>query len=122
MSLSLYFFNSQFLCFSIQTISSYSQRAARLSELMNTRKETPADRLLEAVEFSGNLTAIFHLPFFLGKFHKIHDLDVYGFELGFVQYFCLDVIAVYILLLTLLLLSISKCFKWICCRRKVKTD
>ena len=87
---------------------------------MNARKETSADRLLEAVKFSGKMAGKNNS--FLGKFHKIHDLDVYGFELGFIQYFCLDVIAVYFMLITMFIYGFTKAVKFICCRKKEKQE
>ncbi|EYC31664.1 hypothetical protein Y032_0003g1175 [Ancylostoma ceylanicum] len=58
----------------------YVQSAERLSSLMKRKPFNLKERLLSTVEFSA-------------MHGKIHDLDVYGHRMGFLQYFGVDVFA-----------------------------
>uniref|UniRef100_A0A1I7XFX1 Glucuronosyltransferase n=1 Tax=Heterorhabditis bacteriophora TaxID=37862 RepID=A0A1I7XFX1_HETBA len=72
---------------------------------MNRKKETAASRLVEAVEYSA-------------IFGKIHDIDVAGYDLYAFQYFSLDVICAWLLVISFVIYSICTVFLLFCRSRK----
>ncbi|KAK6031713.1 hypothetical protein OSTOST_02122 [Ostertagia ostertagi] len=85
------FFTAEILIKSLRSILEdhvYRQKAKRLSSLMRRKPFNLRERLLSTVEFSA-------------LHGKMEELDVYSYRMGTLQYFCLDVIFVILVVVAL---------------------
>ncbi|KAK6052709.1 UDP-glucoronosyl and UDP-glucosyl transferase [Cooperia oncophora] len=94
-------FTSEIFIRSLRSIledSVYRQKAERLSSLMTRKPFSPKERLLSTVEFSA-------------VHGKIKELVRYSYRMGFVEYFCLDVILVALMMVALTISAFTYCIR-----------
>ena len=89
----------------------YRRSAERLAEILKSRPTSSKDMVIKHAEFAA-------------KFGKLPELDSYGRNLSIIQYYLIDVIALFITIIIIFVIVLKFVFKLIkkCCCSKTKKE